>query len=79
MDKTNSSDRSQSQLLDSPGLFYTDVIARNAKLFGKKDAVVCEDKRRSWAEFHSRTNQIANALLGLGLAAVGFFVLARRT
>ncbi|MDD3937613.1 class I adenylate-forming enzyme family protein [Rhodoferax sp.] len=54
-------------ILDSPGLFNTDFIARNAKYFGKKDAVVCNDQRRSWAEFHLRTNQVANALLTLGL------------
>lgn len=54
-------------ILDRPGLFNTDLIARNAKYFAKKDAVVCNGERLSWAEFHLRTNQVANALLGLGL------------
>jgi long-chain acyl-CoA synthetase len=53
--------------LDSPGLFYADVIARNAAFFGDKEAVVCGQERRSWTELHRRTNQIANALIGLGL------------
>jgi long-chain acyl-CoA synthetase len=53
--------------LDSPGIFYPEVIARNARYFGDKDAVVCGPDRLSWAEFHRRTNKIANALIGLGL------------
>lgn len=53
--------------LDKPGLFYSDFIARNAKFFGNKDAVVCESQRRSWIDFHRNTNKIANALVALGL------------
>ena len=53
--------------LDRPGLFYSDFIARNAKLFANRDAVVCENERLSWAEFHRNTNKVANALIGLGL------------
>jgi len=55
-------------ILDSLGLFNTDFIARNAKYFDKKDAVVCGEERRTWADFHLRTNQVANALLKLGLS-----------
>jgi long-chain acyl-CoA synthetase len=53
--------------LDSPGIFHADVIARNARYFGAKDAVVCGSERRSWRDFHLRTNQIANALSELGV------------
>ena len=55
-------------ILDRLGLFNTDFIARNAKYFDKKDAVVCGEERRTWADFHLRTNQVANALLKLGLS-----------
>jgi long-chain acyl-CoA synthetase len=58
---------SDRQILDRPGLFYTDFIAHNAKLFSSKDAVVCGDDRHSWTRFHRETNKIANALLNLGL------------
>ncbi len=54
-------------VLDQPGIFYPDVIAQNARYFAKKDAVVCGDDRLSWAEFHRRTNMVANALLAGGL------------
>jgi long-chain acyl-CoA synthetase len=55
-------------VLDQPGLFYPDVIAQNARYFAKKDAIVCGDDRLNWTEFHKRTNQVANAMLALGLA-----------
>ena len=67
MTQSNSSGLAHVGILDSPGLFNTDFIARNAKYFGKKDAVICGDERRSWADLHVRTNQVANALLNLGL------------
>src|SRR5882757_8463435 len=54
-------------VLDQPGLFYPDVIAQNAKYFANKTAVICGDDRLSWAQFHHRSNKVANALLKLGL------------
>jgi long-chain acyl-CoA synthetase len=57
----------ESARLDSPGIFYPDVIARNARIFGAKDAVVCGLERLSWREFHRQTSKIANGLIGLGL------------
>jgi long-chain acyl-CoA synthetase len=54
-------------LLDQPSLLYTDVIRINAGLYGRKSAVVCGDEHLSWADFHRRTNQVANALLAVGL------------
>jgi len=53
--------------LDQPGLFYTDMIANNAKYFAAKAAVICGNDQLSWAEFHKRTNKVANALLARGL------------
>lgn len=53
--------------LDQPELFYTELIVNNARYFAKKPAVICGDKRLSWAEFHRRTNKVANALIALGL------------
>jgi long-chain acyl-CoA synthetase len=56
-----------SAVLDQPGLFYPDVIAQNARYFAKKDAIVCGDDRLNWADFHSRSNMVANALMRGGL------------
>lgn len=53
--------------LDQPELLYTDLIRINAALDGAKTAVVCEDERLSWADFHRETNRVANALLAHGL------------
>jgi long-chain acyl-CoA synthetase len=55
------------ETLDQPGLFYTDMIANNAKYFAAKAAVICGDDQLTWAEFHKRTNKVANALLARGL------------
>ena len=53
--------------LDQPELLYTDLIRINARLYANKPAVVCGDQRLGWADFHSRTNRAANALLALGV------------
>lgn len=53
--------------LDQPALLYTDMIANNARYFAAKAAVICEGDQLTWAEFHKRTNKVANALLSLGL------------
>ena len=53
--------------LDQPGLFYTELIVNNARYFANKAAVVCGNDRLTWAEFHRRTNKVANALIALGL------------
>lgn len=54
-------------VLDQPGLFYPDVIAQNARYFAKKDAIVCGEERLNWAQFHRRTNMVANAMRAAGL------------
>src|SRR5258708_14254901 len=48
-------------------LVFSDVIAQNAKYFGNKTCVICGSQRLTWAEFDARTNEVANALLGIGL------------
>lgn len=53
--------------LDQPGLFYTDAISINARLYRARPAVVCGDGRLSWQELDRRVNQVANALLSLGV------------
>jgi acyl-CoA synthetase (AMP-forming)/AMP-acid ligase II len=55
-------------ILDQPGLLFTDMIRINAARFRDKPAVICGADRLSWADFHVRTNKVANALLGLGIA-----------
>ena len=56
------------QVLDrNPPVLYPDVIAQNARYYGAKTCVVCGDERLTWAEFDTRTNQVANALIALGL------------
>lgn len=53
--------------LDQPALLYPDVIAHNAKFFRDKPAVICGAECSSWTDFHRRTNQVANALIGRGV------------
>lgn len=43
------------------------VISKNAVLYKDKTAVVSGAQRLSWYEFDLKTNQVANALMGLGL------------
>ena len=42
-------------------------IARHAKAFPDKRAVVCEGKTRTWAEFDKRVNKVARTLAGMGV------------
>jgi long-chain acyl-CoA synthetase len=44
-------------------------IARHAKDFPAKRAVVCEGKTRNWAEFDKRANKVARSLAGMGVGA----------
>lgn len=43
------------------------IIGRNARGRPHDLAVVFQDQRLTWREFHGRTNRVANALLALGL------------
>ena len=42
-------------------------IARHARAFPGKRAVVCEGKARTWAEFDKRVNKVARTLAGMGV------------
>ena len=49
-------------------LLIGDMLRRDAKLYGKKTALVQDDKRFSYAELNARCNRLANGLLGLGFS-----------
>lgn len=55
------------RLLDQPGLLFTDMIRINAARHRDKPVVICDDESLSWADFHLRTNKVANALIAAGL------------
>jgi long-chain acyl-CoA synthetase len=42
-------------------------VARNAAAWPDKQAVLCEDKARSWRDFDRRINRIARTLAGMGV------------
>ncbi|HYI06449.1 MAG TPA: class I adenylate-forming enzyme family protein, partial [Reyranella sp.] len=42
-------------------------IARNAAAWPDKQAVLCEDKARTWRDFDRRINRIARTLAGMGV------------
>ncbi|HZX87111.1 MAG TPA: AMP-binding protein [Reyranella sp.] len=42
-------------------------VARNAAAWPGKQAVLCEDKARSWRDFDRRINRIARTLAGMGV------------
>jgi long-chain acyl-CoA synthetase len=42
-------------------------VSLSAKSHPQREAVVCENKRLTWAEFDLRVNKVANALLSLGV------------
>jgi len=44
-----------------------DIVTSNARLFPDKLGVIDEKVRLTWRQFNDRVNQLANALLGLGL------------
>jgi long-chain acyl-CoA synthetase len=49
-------------------MLVSDIVRRNARFFGDRDAVVTPDGvRRTWREVDERTDRLAQALLGLGL------------
>lgn len=50
-------------------LVVGDIPRRNARRFGHKPAVVCEDRTLSWAAVDERAERLASALLQSGLRA----------
>ena len=56
-----------SEPLDDPHVFIPDVLASHARFRPRREAVVCGDVRRSWADFDANISRIAHALLAAGL------------
>ncbi len=50
-----------------PGQSVSSMIAESAARHGGRSALVCGDRRISWARFNGRVNRVANALLAAGL------------
>ena len=48
-------------------LLLGEMLARNARKFPDKEAVVYGDVRLSYRQFNARVNQLAHALLDLGI------------
>jgi len=42
-------------------------VVRNARKYPNKTAIICEENQRTYSELNERSNQLARALLGLGL------------
>ena len=52
---------------DNPDVIITDVMDRHGKWRAKKTALVCGDRRMTWATFNRRINRVANGLIKRGL------------
>ncbi|RLB04086.1 MAG: o-succinylbenzoate--CoA ligase, partial [Deltaproteobacteria bacterium] len=48
-------------------MLFGDILRQNASKLPNKTAVIYRDLRLSYSELNNRTNQLANALLGMGL------------
>ena len=55
------------EMIRGPLPIFPDVIRLNGRWRAQRPAVVCSDVTLSWAEFDRRTEQVANALVALGL------------
>ncbi len=53
---------------DVPRPIVPDLIVQHGRNQPSKPALLCEERRLTWAEFDAATNQVANGLLQLGLA-----------
>ena len=51
-----------------PRPIVPDLIVQHGRNQARKPALLCGERRWSWAEFDAATNQVANGLLQLGLA-----------
>ena len=54
--------------LDDPQVYLPDLFATHARHYRNKDAVVCGDHRRSWSDFASNINRVANYLIASGVS-----------
>lgn len=53
--------------LDSTHVFIPDLFESHGRYFPNQEAVVCDDVRRTWADFSQNINRVANALLRAGI------------
>jgi len=53
---------------DAPSPLLPEILALNGRWLADKPAVICEDRVMTWLEFDRQTAQLANGLIGLGLA-----------
>ena len=54
--------------LDDPQVYLPDLFATHARHYPRKDAIVCGEARRSWGDFVSNINRVANHLIAAGLS-----------
>ncbi|MES2481326.1 MAG: AMP-binding protein [Pseudomonadota bacterium] len=54
-------------LFDRADLLISDIFTHHARYAGGRAAIVCEDRRKTWAEVELGTRKVANALLARGL------------
>lgn len=52
---------------DNPDVIITDVMDSHGKWRAKKPALICRDRRVTWAAFNRRINRVANGLKKRGL------------
>jgi acyl-CoA synthetase (AMP-forming)/AMP-acid ligase II len=54
-------------VIPAPSPLIPDILRLNGRWRRRRPAVTCGDVTLTWGEFDARTEQVANALLGLGL------------
>ncbi|WP_372675116.1 class I adenylate-forming enzyme family protein [Aquicoccus sp.] len=54
--------------LDDPQVYLPDLFATHARHYRDKDAVICGDHKRSWGDFVSNINRVANYLIASGVS-----------
>ena len=55
------------EAFETPFISITDAIASHAKWRSGKTALVCDDQRRTWAEYNGAVTRVANGLVNAGL------------
>jgi len=56
-----------SAALDDPQVYLPDLFATHARFHPGREAVICGDTRRTWAEFDANISRVANALVAEGV------------
>ncbi len=52
---------------DAPAPLLPEILALHGRWLGAKPAIICDEERTSWREFHRRCCQVANGLEALGV------------